>query len=122
MSLKSQKRSIPAPSSPEREHGEPREQERVARTTYARISKGQVAVSSGTARLFDNNMPKLMRPEQVAAYLDISVKTIYDWRHRGSLRGVPKELFLSLNRRLHIRTKVLLDWMSSQNPGAIFRE
>lgn len=72
-------------------------------------------------RLFDN-LPKLMRPEQVASYLGLSIKTIYDWRYRGCLRKVPREMFLSLNRRLFIRTDVLLDWIASQNPGMNFRE
>jgi len=75
----------------------------------------------GTVKLFDN-LPKLMRPKQVCAYLDVSVKTIYDWRHRGCLRGVPKDLFLSINRRLFIKTDVLLDWMASQNPGVDLQE
>lgn len=69
-----------------------------------------------TVKIFDN-LPRLMRPEQVATHFDVSIKTIYDWRHRGCLRGMPQNMFLSLNRRLFIRTDVFVDWIASQNPG-----
>ena len=65
--------------------------------------------------LFDN-LPTFLRPGQAAEYLGISVKTIYDWRYRGHLRGVPHNLFLSHNRRLLIRTDILMEWIASQNP------
>ena len=65
--------------------------------------------------LFDN-LPKLMRTEQFVAHFGYSRATIYDWRYRGLLRGVPPELFLSLNRRLYIRTDIFMTWIASQNP------
>ncbi len=74
-----------------------------------------------TPSLFDN-LPRLMRPDQVAAQFDVSIKTIYDWRHRGCLRGMPKNMFLSLNRRLFIRTDVFVNWIASQNPDLEVRE
>lgn len=88
----------------------------------SKIKRPRAALPSGREYALFDNLPKLMRPEQVAAYLDVSIKTIYDWRHRGYLRGVPTTLFLSHNRRLFIRTSVLLDWMASQNPGVEIRE
>lgn len=66
--------------------------------------------------LFDIHLPKLMRPEQLAEYFGYSTATIYDWKYRGRLRGVPKGLFLSLNRRLYVRTDLFLTWIASQNP------
>jgi hypothetical protein len=68
------------------------------------------------AGLFDN-LPKLMRTEQFAEHFRFSKATIYDWRYRGTLRGVPDNLFLTLNRRLYIRTDVFLAWLASQNPN-----
>jgi Helix-turn-helix domain len=67
------------------------------------------------AKLFDT-LPKLMRPEQFAEHFGYSVATIYDWRYRGVLRGVPSGLFLTLNRRLYIRTDIFWTWIASQNP------
>jgi hypothetical protein len=68
------------------------------------------------ARLFDN-LPKLMRTEQFADHFSYSKATIYDWRYRGAGRGVPSDMFLSLNRRLYIRTDIFLAWLASQNPN-----
>lgn len=66
--------------------------------------------------LFDN-LPKLMRTEQFADHFCYSKATIYDWRYRGAIRGVPRNLFLTLNRRLYIRTDIFLAWLASQNPN-----
>ena len=66
--------------------------------------------------LFDN-LPKLMRTEQFAEHFGYSKATIYDWRYRGAMRGVPSRLFLTLNRRLYIRTDIFLAWLASQNPN-----
>lgn len=68
------------------------------------------------AELFDN-LPKLMRTEQFAEHFGYSKATIYDWRYRGAMRGVPSRLFLTLNRRLYIRTDIFLAWLASQNPN-----
>ncbi|MCX6119785.1 MAG: helix-turn-helix domain-containing protein [Proteobacteria bacterium] len=88
------------------------------------ISKACKSSVSGRQldRLLFDNLPRLMRPEQVAAHFDVSIKTIYDWRHRGSLRGIPQGMFLSLNRRLFIRTDIFVDWIASQNPDLNVRE
>ena len=71
---------------------------------------------SENAQLFDN-LPKLMRTEQFAEHFGYSKATIYDWRYRGAMRGVPSRLFLTLNRRLYIRTDIFLAWLASQNPN-----
>ncbi len=67
-------------------------------------------------QLFDS-LPKLMRTEQFAEHFGYSKATIYDWRYRGAMRGVPSRLFLTLNRRLYIRTDIFLAWFASQNPN-----
>ncbi len=66
--------------------------------------------------LFDN-LKGLLRPEQVASLLGISVKTIYDWHYRGKRRNIPVHLFMKINRLLYLRTDVLKDWIASQNPS-----
>ena len=73
-------------------------------------------VTNGKFGLFDN-LPKLMRPEQVAENFGYSISTIYDWKYRGVSRGMPSGLFLSLNRRLYIRTDLFLTWIATQNPS-----
>lgn len=75
---------------------------------------GGNGVSTGDT-LFDN-LPELMKPEAVSELLGVSVKTIYDWRYRQKLRGVPDGLFLKFNRLLYLRTEVLKQWIRSQNP------
>ena len=80
--------------------------------------KGQSVVDSrlGGLVLFEN-LPELMKPEAVAQLLGVSVLTIYDWKYRQRLRGAPNGLFIKLNRLLYLRTEVLRQWISSQNPS-----
>lgn len=73
--------------------------------------------SHSTGVLLFDNLPELMKPESVAELLGVSVKTIYDWRYRQKLRGVPEGLFLKFNRLLYLRTEVLRQWICSQNPS-----
>jgi predicted DNA-binding transcriptional regulator AlpA len=63
-------------------------------------------------KFFEN----LMRPEQVASALGLSVKTIYDWRYRRVQKGIPPNLFLKVNRILYLRADALKEWIASQNP------
>ncbi len=72
---------------------------------------------SGASITFFENLPELMKPEAVAELLGVSIKTIYDWRYRQELRGVPQGLFLKFNRLLYLRTEVLKQWIRSQNPS-----
>lgn len=67
---------------------------------------------------FFDNLKGWMRPQDVAATFGISIQTIYSWKAKGKLRGVPEDLFIKFNRHLYIRTDVLRRWISSQNPGA----
>ncbi len=62
--------------------------------------------------LFEN-LPDIIKAPKVAKLLDISVKTIYDWKYRGKMRKVPDDLFITLNRSIYIKTKVLRRWVTS---------
>ncbi len=122
MSTKTVKKGNFEPPFRYREQWEHREQSKEVKRLKSRLDKTlQTDVLIGSAamdlpKLFDN-LPKLMRPEQIAELFGYSVATIYDWRYRGKLRGVPDGLFLSLNRRLYIRTDFFLNWIASQNPN-----
>lgn len=84
--------------------------------------KGEVsmqAVISGqsvvdTDPIFEN-LKGWMRPKDVAEVFGISVWTIYTWKYKGKLLGVPDGLFVKFGRGLYIRTDVLRRWISSQN-------
>ena len=67
--------------------------------------------------LIFENLPKLLRPAQVASVLNRKVCTIYDWHYRQKLRKVPPELFVKFNRSLYLRTDILKEWIASQNPS-----
>ena len=77
-------------------------------------SKSQTEQRSHGIPFFEN-LPELMRPENLASILGMSTKTIYDWRYRQRERKVPKDLFVKFNRSLFIRTDVLRKWIASQN-------
>lgn len=64
-------------------------------------------------------LPELIRAESAASILGVSIKTIYDWRYRGKMRGVPDGMFVKLNRGLLVRTSVLREWIASQNPSLL---
>ncbi len=61
------------------------------------------------------NLPELLRPSVVADLLGISIKTIYDWHYKRTMRNLPKDLFIKVNRLLYIRTAGLKRWITSQN-------
>lgn len=63
------------------------------------------------------NLPDLIKPTVAADLLDISVKTIYDWRYQAKTRNIPDDLFIKINRLLYLRTKSLRRWIISQNPS-----
>lgn len=63
---------------------------------------------------FFENLPDLIRAENLASLMGLSVKTIYDWRYRARIRRVPAELFLKFRGKLFVRTKVLKQWMASE--------
>ncbi len=68
----------------------------------------------GSEVLFDN-LPEIIKPNMLASYLDVSIKTIYDWNYRAKTRNIPSDLFLKINRLLYIRKTVLQRWINSQN-------
>jgi hypothetical protein len=68
-----------------------------------------------SAQIFEK-LPELLKPEAVAEILGISVRTVHDWHYRQKLRKVQKGLFIKFNRLLYLRTEVLKQWISSQNP------
>ena len=65
---------------------------------------------------FFENLPKLLRPKNVAEALGLSTATVYDWKYRQRERNIPATLFIKINRLLYVRTDVLSKWISSQNP------
>lgn len=66
---------------------------------------------------FFENLKGWMSPQEVAEKFGFSIWTIYKWKNRGKLAGVPDGLFIKFNRKLFIRTEVLRVWISSQNSG-----
>ncbi|MFX3675601.1 MAG: helix-turn-helix domain-containing protein [bacterium] len=64
---------------------------------------------------FFDNLPEILRPAAVAELLDVSIKTIYDWRYRQKTRNIPEDLFIKFNRFLYVRTSVLKKWINQQN-------
>lgn len=71
-------------------------------------------ISQSDDLLFDN-LKGWMRPQEVADAFGISVWTVYKWKNKGRLIGVPEGLFVKFNRSLYVRTEVLRRWISSQN-------
>lgn len=75
------------------------------------------AVTSIGEHMFFENLPELIKPSVAASIIGRTVATIYDWSCRRKTRKVPESLFIKLNGRLLIRTKVLEEWIISQNPS-----
>lgn len=65
-------------------------------------------------KLFEN-LKELLTPQEVQDHFGISPKTVYDWKYRPVIRGVPPGLFVKFNRKLYVRTDVLRNWFLSQN-------
>jgi len=75
-----------------------------------------IAIPSGfNPDAFFDNLKGWMSPQEVSETFGYSIWTIYHWKNRGKLAGVPDGLFVKFNRRLFIRTEVLRLWISSQN-------
>ncbi len=83
----------------------------VGNSGYSLFYLWRISERASSARL-----PKVPFLNFPALLLGVSVKTIYDWRYRQKLRGVPDGLFLKINRLLYLRTEVLRQWIRSQNP------
>jgi predicted DNA-binding transcriptional regulator AlpA len=61
--------------------------------------------------LFDNKNRRFLTTEQVAEYLHISVRTVYDWRQHPERYRLPVGFFVKLGRRLLIDCEVLESWI-----------
>jgi hypothetical protein len=68
---------------------------------------------SKRTELFEN-WPAVMRAGELARRLNLSVGTIYDWKYRGHLNGMPNDLFFKINRTLYIKIDALRRWTVSQ--------
>ncbi len=76
-----------------------------------------VRIDHSSDSIFDKSMG-LMRPQDVADQLGISVRTVYDWRHRPWRRQTPEDLFLKFNGQLFIRIDVLRAWIAYKSARA----
>lgn len=56
----------------------------------------------------------LLRPQDVARLLGISVRTVYDWHHRPHRRSTPSGLFVKFNGHLFVKVEALDLWMTQQ--------
>lgn len=65
-------------------------------------------------KLFENRRI-LMRAHEAAQELQIPVSTVYNWKYRGHLHGVPEGLFLKLNRMLYVRVDILRQWIQRRS-------
>lgn len=75
--------------------------------------------TEGPLEKFFEMQPSLLRVEAVASLLNISEKTVYDWRYRSLERNIPPGLFVKFNGFLYLQTEVLKRWMLSQNPSLV---
>ena len=75
-----------------------------------------------TRSLYDN-LPDLIPVELAAEVLDISVKTLYDWKYRGQVREtrIPPDLFAKLGGKLYLRKETLNRWVQCQNSSFNFK-
>ncbi|MEV0368379.1 helix-turn-helix domain-containing protein [Streptomyces sp. NPDC050636] len=65
--------------------------------------------SRSAAASGDAGRPPLATPEEVATYLGVPVKTLYQWRHRGIGPNV-----LKVGRHLRYRWQEVDTWLNAQ--------
>lgn len=80
------------------------------------LRDGHNEVTKEHNRFFENQ-PELLDPKQVSKELGVSTETIYDWKYRAKLRGIPINMFVKIGRGLRIRKSILIKWINSQNPA-----
>ncbi len=68
------------------------------------------------ANQFFENLPELIKANKAAELLNVSIKTVYDWKYRAKQKNIPAELFVTIRRNLYLRTAILREWISRQNP------
>ena len=66
-------------------------------------------------QLFDN-LPEVITPSDLSKKLGVPLGTIYDWRYRGEMRRIPKQLFLKIGGKLFLSTSILKKWVLQENP------
>ena len=62
---------------------------------------------------FFENLPKIIRVEDVEEVFGFQKSTVYNWKYRSSLLGVPSDLFIKMRGRLFLRTDLLRQWLTS---------
>ncbi len=70
---------------------------------------------SGFDELFEN-LPEVIAPSDLSKKIGIPVGTIYDWRYRGEMRRIPKQLFLKIGGKLFLSKSILKKWVLQENP------
>ena len=58
------------------------------------------------------NHERLMRVDEVAAYLQVPVKTLYRWRHHGTGPGA-----IRVGRYLRYRRSEIAAWLNEESRG-----
>jgi len=71
-------------------------------------------VEDNFSELFEN-LPDVMRVQDVSKLLGVSTKTIYNWKYAGQMRNIPESLFIKINRLLYVNTRELRKWITLQN-------
>lgn len=57
---------------------------------------------------------KLLRANEVAGILGVSLETVYDWKYRSKMRKVPEGMFVKISRMLFVRSDLLKGWIAGQ--------
>ena len=63
------------------------------------------------------NLPDLVPLKLAAKVLNVSVKTLYDWKYRGKVRQtrIPPNLFTRICGQLYLRKDTLILWVLDRN-------
>jgi excisionase family DNA binding protein len=64
--------------------------------------------------LFENKNRKYLTTEEVAEYLRISVRTIYDWKHQPSRYRIPSGMFFKIGKRILIDNDIFMNWITTR--------
>lgn len=74
---------------------------------------GEGIMNHSLNQVFDN-LPKLMRPKQVAEQFGLSRATVYDWHYRPAKYGIPDGMLVKNGRTLLVVSSQLKLWLSSR--------
>jgi len=84
----------------------------VSRNDDGQLDKIEVPIKKS----FFENLPELIKANTAAELLNVSIKTLYDWKYRAREKKIPEQLFVTIRRNLYLRTSILREWISQQNP------